>query len=207
MPKPSIDRSGGYEAAAAEFMTIRSGSSVGVKVVREWVRALPDDAAVLDLGCGHGLPISQALIDEGVQLYAIDVSPTLIAAFRRRFPHVPAECSAVEHSEFFGRRFDGVVAWGLAFLLDPEVQASLIRKVAGALNPGGRFLFTSPQRACEWMDTVTGQRSVSLGSDGYRAALRGAGLTLIGEADDEGENHYYFVCKPNDDRRAGKASG
>jgi SAM-dependent methyltransferase len=148
------------------------------------------------------MPISQALVDEGVSLYGIDASPSMIAAFRCRFPNVPVECNAVEGSNFFGLAFDGVVAWGLMFLLEPKVQASLIHKVAVALKPGGHFLFTSPQRICEWFDIITGNKSVSLGRDGYQVALRAAGLILAAEADDEGENHYYFVRKPAYDSRA-----
>ncbi len=151
-PVTSKDWSNGYEAAAAEYIATRRRSNVGVEAVRNWAKALPRGATVLDLGCGHGLPISQALVDEEVRLYAIDASPTMIAAFRRHFPGVPAECGAVEDSNFFDRTFDGVLAWGLMFLLEPEVQTGLIHKVAGVLKSGGQFLFTAPQRLCEWTD-------------------------------------------------------
>lgn len=196
------DHSNGYEAAAAEFIATRDRSNVGVEAVRNWAKALPSGATVLDLGCGHGVPMSLVLIDEGVSLYGIDASPTMIAAFRRRLPGVPAECGAVENSNFFSRMFDGVLAWGLMFLLEPKAQATLIRKVAGALKPGGRFLFTAPQRRCEWSDLITGNKSVSLGRDGYLTALTASDLVLVSEADDEEENHYYFVHKPEGGVRA-----
>jgi 2-polyprenyl-3-methyl-5-hydroxy-6-metoxy-1,4-benzoquinol methylase len=176
-------------------MSRRTGSSVGVATVREWAKPLPPGTAVLDLGCGHGLPISQALVDEGFTVYGVDASPSMIAAFRARFPHARAECSAVEDSQFFGRTFDGVVAWGLIFLLAADAQAKLIHKVSTALKPGGRFLFTSPHQVCQWPDNLTRQNSVSLGSDAYRQTLEAAGLILVYEAEDEGQNHYYFVRK------------
>lgn len=195
------DRSNGYEAASGDFISRRTRSEVGVAAVREWAKALPPDAAVLDLGCGHGVPISQVLFDEGLTVYAVDASPSLIAAFRARFPHALAECSAVEESQFFGRTFDGIIAWGLMFLLAPDVQANLIHRVAEALKPGARFLFTAPRLACEWLDNLTGQTSVSLGSNAYRRIVEAAGLVVDDEADDEGQNHYYFVRKPG---RAGR---
>jgi cyclopropane fatty-acyl-phospholipid synthase-like methyltransferase len=191
------DRSNGYEAVAGEFISRRAGSSVGVATVREWAKTLPPGSAVLDLGCGHGVPISQALVDEGFTVYGVDASPSMIAAFRARFPHAPAECSAVEDSQFFGRTFRGVVAWGLMFLLAADAQAKLIHKVSAALKPGGRFLFTSPHQMCEWSDNLTRQNSISLGSDAYRQIMEAAGLRLVDEAEDEGRNHYYFVRKPD----------
>ncbi len=173
------DRSNGYEAVSGEFMARRTGSSVGVATVRQWATTLPPGAAVLDLGCGHGVPISQALFDAGLAVYGIDASPGMIAAFRRRFGNAPAECNAVEDSRLFARPFDGVIAWALMFLLAPGVQASLIHKVSAALNPGGGFLFASPRQICEWSDNLTGQKSVSLGSEAYRQVLEAEGLVLV----------------------------
>ena len=83
---------------------------------------LPDRARVLDLGCGTGVPISQALIDHGFNVYGVDASPSMVAAFRCRFPKIPVECAAVQDSDFFGLTFDRVIAWGLFFLLEAEVQ-------------------------------------------------------------------------------------
>jgi cyclopropane fatty-acyl-phospholipid synthase-like methyltransferase len=54
--------------------------------VRTWAKALPPGAAVLDLGCGHGVPISQALIEDGFEAYRIETSERMTAAFRERFP-------------------------------------------------------------------------------------------------------------------------
>jgi SAM-dependent methyltransferase len=185
------DLSNGYEKVAAEFIRRREGSSIGTAVVRAWARSLPRGGAVLDLGCGGGVPVAEALIDEGLLVHGIDASPTLAAEFRRRFPRAPLACEAVEHSRFFDRSFDGVIAVGLIFLLPAEAQRTLLYKVARALNPGGRFLFTAPARKCSWTDVMTGRPSQSLGSEEYRAVLSGEGLTLTGEFEDEGENHYY----------------
>lgn len=148
---------------------------MGVATVRNWAESLSPGGSVLDLGCGHGMPISKALIDKGLAVYGIDASPSLIAAFRLRFPSATIECSAIEDSRFFARKFDGIVAWGLMFLLPPDVQATLIHKVALALRPGGRFLFTAPQQACEWLDNLTGQKSSSLGSATYRKIVESVG--------------------------------
>jgi hypothetical protein len=119
----------------------------------------------------------------------------MTAAFRERFPQAHVACEAVEDSRFFGRTFDAVISWGLMFLLPRETQLTLIQRVATALKPGGRLLFTSPAQVCTWSDLLTGRLSLSLGADGYRTALQTAGFALIGEHDDEGDNHYYDAIK------------
>lgn len=195
------DPSNGYDAIADEFLAGRGDrrtreDAIGVATVRAWARTIRPGGAVLDLGCGPGDPITHVLIDAGLAAHGVDASPHMVSAFRSRFPGVPVECSSVERSDFFGREFDGVIAWGLLFLLPADAQERLIPKVAHALARDGRFLFTAPAQVCEWRDAMTGQQSHSLGADAYRGLLETAGLILIGEAEDEGENHYYFARKP-----------
>jgi SAM-dependent methyltransferase len=196
------DHSNGYQAIATLYIARRgtrprTGDAIGAGTVRAWAQTFPPGASILDLGSGPGEPSTRILRDAGLATYAVDASPTMVAAFRERFPGVPIEQSSVEASAFFGRTFDGVLAWGLLFLLEPEAQALVIAKVARALNPGGRFLFTAPEQPLEWLDAMTDRRSQSLGARTYERLLLDAGLTLVGGAQDEGENHYYFVEKQN----------
>ena len=184
------DKSNGYEANAEAFIRARS-PEIGVGIVRKWSQSLPRGASVLDLGCGHGIPVSQVLTENGFAVYAVDASATLIAQYRRNFPHAHTEHSAVEHSRFFQRKFDGIVACGLIFLLPPESQVTLIAKSAAALCSAGRFLFTAPEDPVTWIDVLTRRTSVSLGAAKYLEILSTHGLTLDGQYADEGGNHYY----------------
>lgn len=171
-------------------------SAIGTSVVCTWARTLPRGGAVLDLGCGHGFPVTQTLLEEGLTAFGLDASSHLLAELRARFPSVKTECATVEASEFFNRTFDGIVAWGLLFLLAPDAQKNVIGKVARALTPGGSFLFTAPSQACTWRDVLTGCESVSLGSEVYGELLRAEGLALVDEGKDEGDNHYFRATKP-----------
>ncbi len=194
-PTYETDPSNGYEAVATDFIAVRQQSGFGVATVRAWGRSLPQGASILDLGCGFGAPISQALIDDGFVIYGVDASSSLIREFRRRFPDANVACEAVEDSRFFDRTFDGVIAVGLLFLLSEDSQRDLIRRVGLALNSGGRFLVTSPTQSCTWTDILTGRESLSLGADAHKAIIADAGLTLVGEHADEGDNHYYDACR------------
>ena len=189
-----VDKSNGYEQCADVFASRRQ-SQVGVVEVRNWAATLPEGAAVLDLGCGHGVPISETLIHHGCAVYAVDASPRLVAAFHEKFPDVPVACEAIEDSAFFDRLFDGVVAWGVMFLLPIDVQARVIAKVSAALNPQATFLFTSPGRECSWPDMLTGHESISPGAAAYRRMLEAEGLRVTEEFEDHGENHYYVARK------------
>ena len=193
-----IDRSNGYEGIAAEFLAGRGrapSTAVGTRDVRNWARTLPRHAAVIDLGCGTGLPITKVLVSEGLNAYGIDASPSFVEAFRQNLPVVPVACESVEDSVFFNRKFDAVLAWGLMFLLQPNAQQSLIQRMSDILVPGGRLLFTSPPEEVIWNDAMTGLESRSLGAAEYRRLLSAGDISVRSEYEDEGQNHYFDTLK------------
>jgi SAM-dependent methyltransferase len=192
-----MDKSHGYERVSALFIKSRGQAvhGIGASTVRAWVRKLPENSTFLDLGCGTGIPMSKVLLEEGMKVYGVDASPSMVKTFRLNFPNIPVTCEAAEESSFFNRQFDAIVAWGLLFLLPLDAQETIIRKAAGALLTGGRLLFTSPAKKTKWKDAMTEQLSISPGAEWYKERLTNAGLSLIEEFEDEGENHYYHSVK------------
>jgi len=187
------DSSNGYEKHAEIFMRARN-SRIGPRVMRDWARHLAEGAEVLELGCGHGV-ISEVLVEAGLTLFAVDASPALLAAFRKRFPQVRTECAAAQDSSFFERRFDGVVAWGLMFLLEEGAQRRLIANAAAVLKPGGQLVFTAPRERIEWIDAITERPSRSLGATAYERLLNEAGLIVAPGTTDEGGNYYFYAAR------------
>jgi SAM-dependent methyltransferase len=188
------DRSNGYEGVAAEFLAGRGrapATAIGTGRVRDWALTLRHGASVLDLGCGTGLPITKVLVDEGLDVFAIDAAPSLVDAFRSNLPQVPVACESVLESKFFERTFDAVVSWGLMFLLQPDEQRALIARIGDALEPGGRLLFTAEARPVAWNDAMTGLESRSLGAEEYRRLLAAERIAVTSEYEDRGQNHYF----------------
>jgi len=195
-----MDRSNGYESISAEWLARRGNSqtrsnAIGVKEVRKWAKALPHGSSVIDLGCGPGFPLTAVLVEEGLQVFGVDGSPSFVAAFQHNLPGTPIVCESVLESRFFGRTFDAVLSIGLIFLLKAEEQHRLIRRFADALVPGGRLLFTSTAQPHVWNDLMTGMESISLGGEEYRRHLSAVGLSVTSEYEDEGQNHYFEALK------------
>jgi SAM-dependent methyltransferase len=195
-----MDQSNGYERVSAEFLVGRGrapSTAVGTREVRDWAGTLPLGATVIDLGCGTGFPITKVLVDQKLNVYGVDASPSLVAAFRHNLPDVPVACESVLESSFFNRTFDGVVAWGLMFLLLPDEQRHLIQRIGDILVPGGRLLFTSSTgtEPLVWNDAMTGLESRSLGAAEYRKLLSEAGISVTREYEEEGGSHYFDAVK------------
>jgi SAM-dependent methyltransferase len=195
-----MDRSNGYEAVSEEFLARRGNSrtrsiAIGVKEVRKWAKTLPRGSSVIDLGCGPGFPITVVLVEEGLQVFGVDAAPSFVAAFQRNLPGTPVVCESVLESRCFDRTFDAVLSIGMMFLLKAEEQHRLIRRFAEILAPGGRLLFTSSAKPAVWNDVMTGVESVSLGAEEYKKLLGTAGISVVEEYEDIGENHYFDAFK------------
>ena len=186
-----------YELFAKAFMAARD-DRIGVEPVRAWVRGLAASPRILDLGCGHGVPIGRELASLGCSVLGVDTSETLLAAFRRNVPGASAVRADAGMLGLKPSAFDGVVAWGLLFLLEPARQEAVIHQAASALRPGGRMLATAPWQIAEWTDVLTGRRCVSLGRARYHQLFAGAGLAVMdeGAGEDEGSNYYWCAAKP-----------
>lgn len=187
------DTSNGWNAIAAEFIKLRSGT--GTDVIDLWIETLPSGCSVLDIGCGFGHPVTATLQRHGFDAYGIEPSEKLVEAFKQRLTDIPVACEPFESSTFFNRHFDAICAVGLIFLLSEVSQSALVEKVSAALNPGGQFLFSAPKEICEWQDSLTYQTSRSLGADAYIALGKQAGLSLRDTYLDAGQNHYFLMEK------------
>jgi SAM-dependent methyltransferase len=187
------DESNGYESIAEIYIKGRGRAvdGIGSSTARAWARTLKAGSVVLDLGCGTGIPVTKILLEAGLNAYAVDASPKMVEDFRQNFPDMAVACESVERSSFFNRTFDGIIAVGLMFLLSEETQQALIPKIAAALNPGGKLLFTAPLEEVEWKDVMTEQGSRSLGAEQYRMLISASGLSIGEEFHDEGGNHYF----------------
>jgi hypothetical protein len=188
-----MDSAEAYETHARDFLNARDRSPIGSQVAAQWINIFPSDAAIIELACGGGYPITRVLHAAGLQLWAVDSSPTLIAQFQSRFPTIPVQCARVQESDFFNLKYDGAIAIGLMFLLSESDQITLISRVSEILVSGGRFLFTAPIEEGTWLDMTTGLESRSLGQENYERHLRSAGFRVLATFSDKGENNYYDV--------------
>jgi SAM-dependent methyltransferase len=188
-----------YDLIADWYVASRSGGgprASGVPEVSALVASLTAGASVVDLGCGPGLPLTQVLLEHGLEVLGVDSSERMLEHFRRNFPNVPTLLAPIEDCDFGGRLFDAALAWGVMFHLSQEAQVRAIANVATALKAGGCLLFTSG----DVDGSIQGEpmngvpfRYHSFSVEGYRELLRTHGLVLEETHTDAGENRYYLA--------------
>lgn len=171
-----------YERNAHAFDHARRSQFGERGWIDRFALGLPAGGAVLDLGCGGGEPIARHLIDRGLALTGVDSAATMIGLAKVRFARhrwLHADMRRVALDD----RFHGAIAWDSLYYIDPGDQQRLIARIAGWLEPGGRFLFnTAPGRT---QPGAEGAPVASLAADACQLTLDAAGFeTLAFKPDD-----------------------
>lgn len=177
-----------YSRRALDWDADRGRSLIEKPWLDAFLAQVPDRGSVLDLGCGSGEPIARYLIGQGRAVTGVDAAPGLIDLCRRRFPEQDWRVADMRGLDL-GRSFDGLIAWHSAFHLTPADQAAMFPVYARHLRPGGVLLFTSGsvhgETVGEWRGEPLYHGSLSLQE--YRAALAGAGFTILAHRLDDAD--------------------
>jgi len=94
------------------------------------------DERILDLGCGTGVLTSE-IAATGATAFGIDRSPEMVAQAKSKFPALRFEVVDATKMEFDGE-FDAVFSNAVLHWI-PEAE-QVVRGIARALKPGGRFV-------------------------------------------------------------------
>lgn len=127
-----------YNQSAQSFVQGTIDADLG-KLQRRFLKLLPLQAHILDLGCGSGRD-AKAFLVAGYQITAIDGSEGC-CRLAGDYIGQPVLCQTFDELDF-DQAFDGI--WACASLLHvPYAELTeIFRKVARALRPGG-FLYAS----------------------------------------------------------------
>jgi trans-aconitate methyltransferase len=141
---------------------------------------MPENAMVLDLGCGAGEPIAGWLVQAGFRLIGIDAAAPMLAIARRRYPDGDwrqADMRSLDLPE----RCHGIIGWSSFFHLRPDEQRATLRRLAAHLLPRGALMLTVGPQAGEVTGTVAGEPVYhsSLTPEAYEAILAAAGLDMV----------------------------
>jgi SAM-dependent methyltransferase len=138
----------GYDAVSHTYRTDLGESSVDgsettttyAAWIDELVSYLDTGARVLDIGCGAGVPADRLLVEAGMDVTGIDISPVQIERARDLVPGATFVCSDIVDFVLDPSSFDAIVSLYALIHLPLDDQRELLPRVFAALRPRGLLL-------------------------------------------------------------------
>jgi SAM-dependent methyltransferase len=154
-PKDVVRR--GYDAVSVRYDEWSGGETKYSAWLAELADQIPAGAAVLDLGCGSGIPVARDLTAAGCRVTGVDISEVQVRRARELIPAAAFLRADICSVDFDRESFDAVVSFFALIHLPLEDQQSLLGRIAAWLRPGGLFVVTTGHGAWtgyedNWLD-------------------------------------------------------
>jgi 2-polyprenyl-3-methyl-5-hydroxy-6-metoxy-1,4-benzoquinol methylase len=133
----------GYDQMAARYLATKDPEDpLALRALEDLVSLLPSEAAVLDLGCGAGVPVTRWLADRRFAVTGVDVS-----ARQRELAHTHVPGGTFLKADMtevvFGfETFDAVVAFHSIIHVPRTEHPALLERIHRWLKPRGSLLAT-----------------------------------------------------------------
>jgi SAM-dependent methyltransferase len=176
----------GYDALSYRYRADDAGEDAYASWIAQLRQRLPVSGAVLDLGCGCGIPVARSLAAAGHDVTGIDISDLQIQRARRLVPGASFMRADAGSAQFAPATFDAIVCLYALIHMDLEVQPRLLSSIATWLRPGGWLLATVGHRAWtgsepQWLGGSAEMWWSHADAATYRAWIEAAGLEITAE--------------------------
>jgi ubiquinone/menaquinone biosynthesis C-methylase UbiE len=172
----------GYNAIADRYLAERTRDSQDVVLIKELIEKLPDDAHVLDAGCGAGVPIAE-ILSLRFKVTGVDFSEAQIALAKKNVPAGTFICTDMTQLGFPENSFDGICSYYAIIHIPREEHEPLLRNFHRMLKPNGHVLLClGAQHLIDDIDeNYLGTRMYwsHYDSETYLKILRDCGFSLI----------------------------
>jgi SAM-dependent methyltransferase len=129
----------GYNVVGAEYTAVREPNLHELSFVQDLIDRLPDDARVLDAGCGGGVPVALRLT-ERLEVTGVDISEMQIEAARRAVPGATFVCRDMTNLDFPDGSFHAIYSLYAVIHVPREDHRTILLNFHRMLRPGGLLL-------------------------------------------------------------------
>jgi 2-polyprenyl-3-methyl-5-hydroxy-6-metoxy-1,4-benzoquinol methylase len=133
----------GYDLMAEQYLATKNREDpLALTALEDLAVLLPREAAVLDLGCGAGVPVTRWLSDKGFAVTGVDVSARQLDLARTYVPEATFIKADMSEVTFAPGSLDAVVAFHSIIHVPRTEHPALLGRIHRWLKPEGTFLAT-----------------------------------------------------------------
>lgn len=115
------------------------------RMIDEIFASLPEESAILDVGCGTGEHLHRA-VDSGLQAFGVEPAPAMLAVARHNVPQAEIKQGVATELPYGDAQFDLVIMVEVLRYLDRADTEKALREARRVLKPGGRLFVTLVNR-------------------------------------------------------------
>ncbi|TFH06699.1 MAG: class I SAM-dependent methyltransferase, partial [Candidatus Thorarchaeota archaeon] len=132
----------GYDKIAMKYYQDRNLFE-NKKEIDDFIEHLPNDAVVLDIGCGGGVPVLKTLADKGYTVKGIDFSKSMLELARKNVPSAELIHGDVMKTDFEAEFLDGIISTYAVIHIHRSHHPALYLKIYSWLKLGGVMLVST----------------------------------------------------------------
>jgi 2-polyprenyl-3-methyl-5-hydroxy-6-metoxy-1,4-benzoquinol methylase len=137
----------GYDALSERYDEQYGGDTKYRAWLEELRGRVPVGSAVLDLGCGSGIPVARDLAASGYRVTGVDISEVQVSRASQLVPQAEFVQADMASVVFSRASFAAVVSLFTLIHLPLEDQFPLLERIASWLVPDGVLVVTTGYRA------------------------------------------------------------
>jgi ubiquinone/menaquinone biosynthesis C-methylase UbiE len=188
----------GYDNLAEKYHIFRQAFDNEIEL-DEFVKLLPINSKVLDVGCGAGVPVAKFLAERGFDVTGIDFSRNMLRLARKNAPKAKFLLRDMTKLEFAADSFDGLIAFYSIIHVPRENHFSLFRSFLRILRPQGIMLICLGPDEWEANDKYYGVEMFWSHYDPKKSLqlLKKAGFEVLSDKIlvRGGEKHYWILAR------------
>ena len=132
----------GYNKIAEDYYSHRNLNKFNNEL-DEFSSLLPENAHVLDVGCGAGIPTAKYLTERGIKVTGIDLSDTMLNLARDNLPSTKFIKMDMNELEFNENTFEGIISIFALFHVPKVKHLDIFKKFFEILKPGGILMINT----------------------------------------------------------------
>ncbi|MFX1390620.1 MAG: class I SAM-dependent methyltransferase [Promethearchaeota archaeon] len=132
----------GYNKIAEDYYNHRDLNKFESEL-EKFASLLPNNAHILDLGCGAGIPTAKFLVEKGIKVTGIDISDTMLNFARQIVPNADFIKMDINELDFKDNFFDGLVSVYTLFHIPKIKHFDIFKKFYKVLKSGGILMINT----------------------------------------------------------------
>ena len=188
----------GYDKIAEEYSDWRR-TFKNRKQLEELAVLLPENARVLDVGCGVGIPVARFLVERRCKVLGIDFSEKMLEMARINVPEaqfIKKDMTYLDFTEYF---FDGLTAFYSIIHVLRTKHEKLFQDFHRILKTGAPMLISLGRTEWEGTEDFHGAEMFwsHYAPEKSLRLIEAAGFDIVSDklVEDGGEKHYWVIAR------------